>query len=233
MRRALLCATLSFLTLNTTNLNASEVIGYYSKGSLKDGESILDKGIKIHKLFLARKKFYTSDQMNDVISDMADFVRQEYPDAETLQLGDLSAVKGGSAQGHGSHQNGLDADLVYLTKNNKLQSPAANFWQEEFVKSGKITSNFHAERNLELFKYLVMNHPVQRIFVDKIIKRTLCQYVTANKLTKDVTIQETLRRLRPEPLHGNHFHMRLRCPTTDYKCVKQAEVPKGNGCSSV
>lgn len=233
MRRTFSYAFLSIFALNLTNLNASEAIGYYSKGSLKNGESVLDRGTRIHKLFLARKKFFTSDQMNDVLSDAADFVRQEYPDAEVLQLGDLSAINGGSAPGHGSHQNGLDADLVYMTRNNKLQSPTASFWQEEFVKSGKITSNFHAERNLSLFRYLVMNHPVQRIFVDKIVKRTLCQYMVTNKLTKDAAIQETLRRLRPEPLHGNHFHMRLRCPTTDYGCIKQAEVPKGNGCSSV
>lgn len=222
-----------FFTLTAFESQASEAVGFYSKGSLKDGESILERGTKIHKLFLGRKRFYTTDQMHDVISDAADFVRQEFPDAELLQVGDLGAIKGGTVTGHGSHQNGLDADFVYLTRNNKLQSPNATFWQEEFVKSSKATTNFHVERNLALFKELVTNHPVQRIFVDKVIKKTLCQYVTKNNLTKDLEIQETLRRLRPEALHTNHFHVRLRCPSTDYACIKQAEVPKGNGCSSV
>lgn len=210
--------------------NASEAIGYYSNGKLKNSESILDKGTRIHKLFLARKRFFGTVEIQNVISDAADFVRQTYPNAELLQIGDIANQNGGECQGHGSHQNGLDVDIVYLTNNGKLQSPKAVFWEEEFVKKGKVTANLNTERNLMLFKYLVTTQPVERIFIDEVIKKQFCSYAKANNLMNDPEIKETLRRLRTEKLHTNHFHMRLKCPEADYSCQRQAEVPSGAAC---
>jgi penicillin-insensitive murein DD-endopeptidase len=215
------------------DIYSSEAIGYYSNGSLKDAESIITRKTPIHKLFLQRKKFFTTDEMHEVINDAADFVRLQYPSAELLQIGDLSQEKGGVATGHGSHQNGLDVDIVYLTRNGFLQSPTAAFWEEEFVNSrGAVTENFHTERNLMLFKHLVTTSPVGRIFVDTAIKKHLCQYAQKNGLLNDVQIKETLRRLRPEALHTNHFHMRITCPKDDKECTSQSEVPAGTGCDS-
>jgi penicillin-insensitive murein endopeptidase len=172
--------------------------------------------------------------MHDVISEAADFVRLQYPTSELLQIGDLSNEKGGLASGHGSHQNGLDVDIVYLTRDGHLQSPEATFWEEEFVtKKGSVSSNFNTERNLMLFKHLVSRSPVGRIFVDVAIKKQLCQYAEQNGLLKDVMIKETLRRLRPEALHTNHFHMRITCPKDDSGCVSQSEVPAGTGCDGL
>lgn len=56
-------------------VSASEAIGYYSDGKLKDGESIIEKGTLIHKLFLSRKRFYGTVEMQTVIIDVVDFVR--------------------------------------------------------------------------------------------------------------------------------------------------------------
>lgn len=217
-----------FCLLIETNY-ASEAIGYYSDGKLKQGESILEKGLSIHKLFMQRQKFYGTIEMNAVISDAVDFVRQEIPEAELIQVGDISGKVGGKCEGHASHQNGLDADIVYLTKNGKLQSQNAPYWEEDFVKNSSVSANFHIERNFKLFKYLVVEKQVDRIFVDAAIKKLFCQYVKSNDL-KDPASAETLRRLRVEKLHSTHFHMRLKCPTTDYSCKSQGEIPSGTGC---
>ena len=216
--------------LSTSSLFASEAIGYYSSGKLKGADSIIDRGTPIHKLFMQRGRFFGTDTMFETISDAADFVRNQYPDAELLQVGDIANETGGALREHGSHQNGLDADIVYLTKNKKLQSQNAPFWQEEFVKNGVVTANLDIERNLELFKYLVHNQPVERIFIDVAIKKVFCEYAKNNDLLKDEQIAETLRRLRTESLHTNHFHMRLVCPKTDTACRSQAPVPPGTGC---
>ncbi len=225
MKRALLALTLLFIS--TTE--ASEAVGYYSDGKLKQSESILEKGVNIHKLFMQRKRHYGTIEMNSVISDAVDFVRQEIPEAELIQVGDISNKEGGKCAEHASHQNGLDADIVYLTKNGKLQSQNAPYWEEDFVKSGAVSANFHVDRNFKLFKYLVIEKQVDRIFVDAAVKKLFCQYAKANDL-KDQESQETLRRLRIEKLHSTHFHMRLRCPATDYACRSQAEIPAGTGC---
>ena len=228
MKIARLILTVVFL--HSTLLSASEAIGYYSDGKLKDGESILDRGVSIHKLFMARQRFFATHEMQNVISDAADFVRQEFPSSEVLQVGDLANKNGGACKEHGSHQNGLDADIVYLTKNGKLQSQNAPYWEEEFVINGKISSNLYIERNFSLFKFLVNTKPVERIFVDEVIKKQFCEYAKKSGLLNDPESVETLRRLRVEKLHTTHFHMRLRCPVGDYSCKAQAEVPEGSGC---
>ena len=214
----------------TTQASASEAIGYYSSGKIKDAASIIERGTSIHKLFLQRGRFFGTDQIQDTISDAADFIRNQYPDAEKLQVGDIANQTGGVLPEHGSHQNGLDADLVYLTKNKKLQSQTAPYWQEEFVKNGVASANLDIPRNLELFKYLVHQQPVERIFVDQAIKKVFCTYAFKNNLLEDTQIIETLRRLRVEKLHSTHFHMRLTCPKTDTACKSQAAVPAGSGC---
>lgn len=228
MKKSLLLLT--FILTQTAVLQASEAIGYYSSGSIKGAESIQDRGTPIRKLFVQRGRFFGTQQIQDIISDAADFVRQEFPDSEMLQVGDISNKNGGVLREHGSHQNGLDADLVYLTRNGKLQSQTAAYWQEEFVKGGIVTSNFHTERNLALFKHLIMESAVERIFVDVAIKKHFCTYARKNNLLNDFETKETLRRLRVEKLHTNHFHMRIKCPTTDLRCKSQSAVPVGTGC---
>lgn len=220
----------AFFLLSFSAAQGSEAVGYYSSGSLKEAESIKDRGTNIRKLFLQRQRFYGTTQIQDIISDAADFVRQEFPDAEVLQVGDIANKVGGALSEHGSHQNGLDVDIVYLTKNGRLQSQNAPYWEEEFVKNGVMSNNFHIERNLGLFKYLIVNKSVERIFVDQAIKVQFCAYAKKNNLLNDPETKETLRRLRVEKLHSTHFHMRIKCPTTDLKCKAQASVPVGTGC---
>lgn len=219
---------LAFLHVNSTQ--ASEAVGFYSNGKLKDAESIIELGTPIHKLFLGRKKFYGTTEIQNCISDAADYVRQSFPQAEMLQIGDIAGINGGPCTGHGSHQNGLDVDIVYLTKNGRLQSQNASYWEEEFVIKGKISSNFHTQRNLDLFRNLITVQKAERIFVDEVIKKHLCSYAKANKLLSDKEVVETLRRLRTEKLHSTHFHLRIKCPEGDYTCKAQAAVPAGSGC---
>lgn len=209
---------------------SSEAIGYYSSGELKDSQSILERNIPIHKLFIQRKRFFGTQEILDVMGDLADFIRHTYPDSEKLQIGDIANEKGGFCKEHGSHQNGLDADLVYLTKNKKLQSPDALYWEENFVNKKNITKNFSVEKNFYLFKYLITNHPVERIFVDFAIKKALCLYAKKNNLMNEKEVIETLRRLRVADLHQTHFHMRIACPTNDFTCKSQEPVPEGTGC---
>jgi penicillin-insensitive murein endopeptidase len=227
----MLTKALLLLTLfQSTNVLATEAIGYYSDGKLKESESIIERGTLIRKLFMQRQRFFGTSEMQNTISDAADFVRQTYPDAEVLQVGDIANKNGGACKEHASHQNGLDVDIVYLTKNGKLQSQTAPYWEEEFVINGKVSSNFFLERNLTLFKHLILTKPVGRIFVDEAIKKQFCQYAKNNNLLKDPETIETLRRIRIEKLHSTHFHLRLKCAEGDYSCKDQAEVPEGTGC---
>lgn len=222
----LVCLTLS------PNIFSSEAVGYYSNGSLKDAKSILETKSAVHKLFVDREKLYTTDEMHTLLEGAAQFVQSEFPASEVLQVGDLSGINGGNATRHASHQNGLDADVVYLRHNGYVQPSDAPEWEEYFVSGSKVSSNFNLERNLALFRDLVGHYAVTRIFVDSAIKRDICRYV-AKKSLFDTLTKLTLRRLRIADNHKTHFHVRLACPKDDHSCTPQTEPPSGTGCSNL
>lgn len=227
-----LASFLLFILFNGS-VFSSESIGFYSKGSLRNAQSVFERGTPIHKLFVARGRLYTSDDMHSLLTTASEFITAQFPDSETLQVGDLSNRNGGLAQGHDSHQNGLDGDIVYLRRDHHVQSPAAPDWDEDFVGTTKPTANFNTERNFALFKELVKTTPVARIFVDVAIKKQLCEYAKSSGELKDPQSIETLRRLRPQDLHRTHFHVRISCPVADRECTPQSAPAKGDGCDDL
>jgi penicillin-insensitive murein endopeptidase len=213
---------------------ASESIGFYSNGNLENAQSVFEKNIPIQKLFVARDRLFTSDDMHEALRLASEFIKNQFPDSEILQVGDLSMKRGGFADGHSSHQNGLDGDIVYLRKNHYVQSPRSLDWDEDFVSgAGSVSKNFNTERNFAILNYLVHNTPVTRIFVDQVLKKELCSYALKNGEIKKPSVIETLRRLRPQALHRTHFHMRLGCPPNDHNCTPQSEPGEGSGCDEL
>jgi penicillin-insensitive murein endopeptidase len=69
---------------------------------------------------------------------------------------------------------------------------------------------------------------VDRIFVNPVIKRALCQ----GEFSSTVGDRSWLHRLRPWYGHDDHFHVRLVCPEGSSDCVRQAPVPAGEGCDA-
>src|SRR5262249_32434694 len=64
---------------------------------------------------------------------------------------------------------------------------------------------------------------VERIFVNPMIKKTLClQFPGA----------PWLRKLRPWRGHVDHFHVRLHCPMEDTEWQAQESAPPGDGCGA-
>jgi len=210
---------------------AGEAIGYYSNGSLNNSDSIDDhnKKSRIVKLYRGRGQNYGTTDVMKALTGLANYMKAKYPSSERTQVGDISAEDGGKIPRHASHQNGLDADVVYYRVNELSQSPQYPEWAEDFVIKGKLTKNFHIERNWEAMKYLVHNHDMGRIFVDSVIKKVLCDY--ANQKGELESETEVLRRLRREDrVHMHHFHFRLKCPPGSPECVAQVEPPEGHGC---
>lgn len=210
---------------------SEEINGFYSRGSIKNVDSVLDHQHSIQKLFRSRGMHYTSVHMRDLLEDLNLYLKNLYPDVEVLQVGDLSAKNGGKIPRHSSHQNGLDADVVYLRHNRKVQDINAPEWIEDFIRGNQVSSNFETERNWRSFMYLVENYPIGRIFVDQVVKRHLCQYAKDQGLMNHPLARETLRRLRGANLHRTHYHIRLKCPPGQERCEEQFEPPQGPGCS--
>lgn len=218
-----------FLILQKTF--ASEAIGFYSSGSLVDGIHIQNETEDIDKLFVNRKRFYTTQEMADLLVELNTHMKALDSQIETLQLGDLSKDGGGKVVGHKSHQNGLDADVVYYQVDFSKQSPKSSSWKHNFVYKNKVTQNFHMNNNWEALKFLVQTKTVNRIFVDWAVKKAYCQNKEElyQNDTKEV-VDEVLRRLRPAKHHKTHFHIRMFCPSKDTRCKDQAQPVKGTAC---
>jgi penicillin-insensitive murein endopeptidase len=210
----------------------TEALGYYNDGKLKNGESILERRVNIHKLFRSRKRAYGTQKLIDLVASIADEATSRFK-MNKLQVGDLSDKDGGSAKPvHASHQNGLDVDIVYLERKEKLQKTDEATWEEWFVYKGKVTNNFNPYRNWEIFKYIVNQGGVSRIFVDPAVKKSVCDFAT--KMGEKNENAHVLRRLRPTSKHHKtHFHLRLKCPADDSGCIDQAEPPAGHGCDNL
>ncbi len=207
---------------------APKAVGYYSSGSLMNPIDVLGlRSPHMLPLFPQRKRTFATDDMARLIETLA--LRIHQAGFERLQLGDFSHARGGKADGHGSHQNGLDADIVYLTKNRREQTPGKLYWSEWFVHNGAVSPNFDLQRNWEMMKWLSRQNLVQRIFVDGAIKDAFC--IHARRKDELASEMQTLRILsRENSVHKTHFHLRLACPPGHARCIAQPPPAPGAGC---
>lgn len=210
---------------------ASDPIGYYSEGILRNGVRLPDEGPGFMKLFLHRNRAWGTQEMIDAIMKSTAEMDKQFPQADRLQVGDISQEGGGPVNDlHDSHENGLDVDLTFY-RVNKIEQPQShmNGFKELMVVRGKISRNFDTARNWKFLKELHKNGQVQRIFVDPVIKKEICRY--ARSIKESAVFLEVLRSLRPYPNHQEHMHVRLKCPADAKECRQQDDPPAGSGCN--
>ena len=144
-------------------------------------------------------------------------VKERWPDAPALMVGDISARRGGKLGPHRSHQSGRDADVSYYHR--------GNVETRDFQAMSRHT--FDAVKNWHLFKTLIDTGQVQYIFVDYHLQRKLYEYA--------LSIGYTPKQLRPilqypngrgaktgliryARGHDDHFHIRFTCGPLDKHC---------------
>lgn len=206
-----------------------QAVRFYTKGSLANATAIPLESQGLVKVFRGKNRNYGTEELTRMIYSVAAEISKEFPNRERLQIGDVANKNGGSIGQHKSHQNGLDADIVYYRVDKKEQNPDWNGrYVEKFVKNGAVTANFDTERNWKLLKKFASFYQVERVFVDASIKRKYCSLY---KNSKDPLEQQALRMMRPARLHDDHMHIRISCPKSSTRCVSQEPPPPGNGCS--
>lgn len=148
-------------------------------------------------------------------------------------VGDMSLPRGGPMpNGHASHQSGVDVDIWFNLDAKPDLAPAA---REDVPLPTMVNADQTAiesarfdQRQVTLLRLAASDPRVDRIFVNRAIKRALCQGVGGAK-TGDHTWQH---RIRAWYGHDEHFHVRLVCPAGSPDCVRQAPVPAGDGCDA-
>lgn len=238
-RKVLLFAFfLSIFSQNSARAAAEpsdQVRGFYSHGSLHSASALDLEGLGFVRIFPHQARQWGSEGIVLLIESVAREMKQNYPEGERLQIGDLAAQDGGTVDGHVSHQNGLDVDVGYLRMDHTEQDvhlPTTDF-QESFVTpKGQISKNFDLIRNWALMKNWTSTGRIDRIFVDGAVKKAFCRHILGTDgLSLEVSDSETLRRIRPYPNHKNHMHVRLNCPMTSPRCESQEDISPGPGCS--
>lgn len=219
---------LTFIFLFSSALaHGSSAIGSYNSGRLLNGVELPSEGAGFMRLFLEHNHGWGTLEMINTLVQTGMTMSELYPGRGRMQVEDISGEYGGRIEGHGSHQNGLDADITYFRVDGVEHDPM--FGQKygvSMVVGETISPLFDSQRNWDVVKALHQHGKVQRIFMDQVIKNELCRYARS---INDFNV-EILRSIRHVDNHQDHMHVRLRCPEDDKQCRSQAEVPGGSGC---
>jgi penicillin-insensitive murein endopeptidase len=205
----------------------------YVRGHLENAANILsyeesnpNAGFRI--VYPKRQSYYGTDDMLAVMAYLGQYSQTQVK-GYVLSVGDISAKKGGQLGRHSSHQMGVDADISYYFDTKEKQKGLV-----DAVASSKPVGSFMANEQWTMFKDLVGQGNVDRIFVHPAIKKELCGVALKKgdlKPSETAGVAfEALRVMRPEVNHDDHFHLRLKCSTAQPRCRQMAPPAKVTGC---
>jgi penicillin-insensitive murein endopeptidase len=199
-------------------------IGFYTAGCLQGAQALSLDGAGYAVMRPSRRRFYGHPALVNYLTRLA---ARTHDDNRTLLLiGDLGLPRGGPMlTGHASHQNGLDADVWFMTRANrptnvereKLSAPS-------FVAGRKRLRSTWGAGQARLLAAAADNADISRIFVSPPIKRYMC---------RNFPSAPWLYRLRAWWGHEDHFHVRLKCPGDGPLCKEQDALdPADQGCGA-
>ena len=204
----------------------AQAIGGYAAGCIAGAAELPLVGQGYQVMRPSRDRNYGHPRLVAYMRDLARTV--DGHGLGRLLVGDLSQPRGGpAAYGHASHQIGLDVD-VWLRLLPRGAAPLSTTQTEQLpmdsvvrAADGTMDKKRWDPKLAELLQLVAQSPQVERIFVNPIIKRHLC-----NGSRKG----DWLAKLRPWWGHDSHFHVRLACPADSPLCQPQAPLPQGDGC---
>jgi len=198
-------------------------IGGAANGCLAGGQSLPLTGDGWAVLRPDRNRFWGNPALLTYLRDMT----ARSKSLGTALVGDMSQPRGGQMpSGHGSHQTGLDADILFRLADKPLSNPERDqpVMDSVLLPSGKLNPHLWGKRQTELLHIFAADSRVERIFVNPAIKVALCQGIKGDR--------GWLRRIRPWWGHDEHFHVRIQCPIDDMDCQSGPPLPDGDGCGA-
>jgi len=208
----------AWAAVHTPGPGSPQAIGRYGGGCVDGAARLPVRGPGYAVIHPARERVFGHPSLVSLLVRLGAEVRAAK--LPVLFIGDLGQVRGGPAPtGHASHQTGLDVDIAYV-------APASDGSSRSLVDLARLrllpTFTPVVTRLLAL---VVASPVVDRVFVNPVIKRALCE--------ASVSDRAWLRKLRPWWGHHDHFHVRLACPADSPLCEPQAPLPVGDGCDEL
>jgi murein endopeptidase len=194
-------------------VHTGSIAGSESVGSPNDGRLIGGVPFPEGRTWLLppdrSRAFATGETILGVLAAL-DAYAAKYPEAAPIQLGELSARKGGPIYGHQSHQAGRDIDIRLV-----------------ITEAG---DRFDAERNWLLVKTLIEGGEVVSIFLNR--SQQVWLRAAAEADVGAAGADRYFAIIKHESGHTIHIHVRFRCPDSARRCVvysleeSDAEVAK-------
>ncbi len=218
----------------------NQAIGTHNRGRLNEGAKLPANGPGfIGRPGRAAKSFGTN-LMIDVLKLVSQQVATAVPNKSPFVISNISKQNGGrlcnGRSCHASHQTGLDVDVAFPSHKfvNDLWSACNSTGRSDC--QNPISRDFDAQRFWLFAKQATCaeNNPVIAMFVDTEIKKYMCNWAK-NQAGENINDPnscafKTLRAMKYEPGHHNHFHMRLRCPGNRDCRNATVSLGRGTGC---
>lgn len=187
-------------------------------GSLIDGTELPARGTGYVNAGDA-KSDWGSGLMISFILNAAASMSAQYP-GNLVYVGAIAQPQGGPYAPHQSHQNGLDADILFMGATN---------YDSVLDKDGNVTSRFETEKNWSIWRLATSQQivtsvgqtttAVSMILVDPRLKNFVCAWAKSHEAALEPLDYEVLRRLRPTAGHFDHFHLRFKCSPHYASCL--------------
>ncbi|HET6583043.1 MAG TPA: penicillin-insensitive murein endopeptidase [Nannocystaceae bacterium] len=183
------------VVVHTGSIAVSESVGPPNDGRLIGGVPFPEG--PTWRLAPDRSRAYGTGETIAAVLAALDAYAAKYPDAAPIQLGEISARKGGPIYGHQSHQAGRDIDIRLVA------DPAGD--------------RFDGERNWSLIKTLIDGGEVVAIYLNRTQQVWLRAAAEADVGAEGADRYFAI--IKHEAGHTIHFHVRFRCPDSDHRCV--------------
>jgi len=195
-----------------------------SLGSLSlgrtNGGSLLN-GVRMpegeHWVIVDKHHCYGTQETVDFLRRSIEAVHEHFPSSQKLQIGHISAKRGGPLSPHKSHQAGRDVDISYFYNTEKK-------W---FSRAHK--NNLDRARTWAFVRALITQTDVHMILIDSSIQRLLRDYAESigedeDWLDRVFQYKGSDRRpiIRHVKGHGTHIHIRF------YNPVAQASARRAH-----
>jgi murein endopeptidase len=181
--------------VHAASLGGSSSIGPPNQGRLSGGVPLPEDSAWL--LPPDRTRAFATTETIAAVTNALDAYALRFPDAAPVQVGELSARRGGEIYGHQSHQSGRDIDIRLIAH-----------------PSGR---GFDGERNWFLVKTLLDAGDVGSIFLNA--KEQTWLRAAAEADVGAETTEAYFMLIDHEPGHTIHMHVRFNCPAGDGRCV--------------
>jgi penicillin-insensitive murein endopeptidase len=207
-------------TTQKKNPDGSTVPWY---GALRNGTLLPAQGEAFVRMNFPETSWGTG-MMISLIDQATAYYAKNYSPGMKVYIASIAQQNGGPYGPHKSHQNGLDADILFMGQTR---------WGSVLDGNNQVTDKFNPQKNWDFWRLLtaqrllVKGKPTSAVYMILVappIKNYLCQWAKDQGLLSDPLNVEVMKRLRATEGHDTHFHMRLNCSPYYPDCHQQGAL---------